>query len=74
MPVHFDYEQSNEYLTSHSGLALIGYLLSQTDLNQRLNRTVLNGVDIPLIPNGDIMTAYLGLLCLGKSDFDAIEP
>ena len=27
----------------------------------------------PLIPHGDVTTAYIGLLCQGKSDFDHIE-
>lgn len=31
--------------------------------------------DIPDdISNGDVISTYLGLLCQGKSDFDAIEP
>lgn len=74
MPVNFEFEQSNEYLTTHSGLASIGQLVAQTKIMQRLNQTKLEGVDAPDISNGDIMTAYLGLLCQGKSDFDAIEP
>lgn len=74
MPVHFEFEQSNEYLTSHSGLASVGQLIAQTKIKQRLNQTRLKGVDTPDISNGDIMAAYLGLLCQGKSEFDAIEP
>ncbi|UOF91966.1 IS1380 family transposase [Fodinisporobacter ferrooxydans] len=74
MPVHFEFEQSNEYLTSHSGLAAIGQLIAQTRLTQRLDHTKLDGVRSPDISNGDIMSSYLGLLCQGKNDFDAIEP
>jgi len=28
----------------------------------------------PHIPNGDVVSAYIGLLCQSKSDFDQIEP
>jgi hypothetical protein len=66
-------EQSNELLTTHTGLALVGVLMSKTKLNQRLNQVVLPGVSAPLITNGDIAKSYVGLLCQGKNDFDHIE-
>lgn len=72
--IKFTFEQSSEYLTSHSGLAVVGALLAKTELKQRLDKTVLDGLLLPEIKNGDIMSAYLGLLCQGKSDFDHIEP
>lgn len=70
----FILEQSEEHITTHSGLSLVGLLVSKTSLKERLNQTSLPGVTTPEIPHGDIAVAYLGLLCQGKSDFDSIEP
>lgn len=67
-------EQSTEDLTSHSGLALVGALIAKTKLNQRLNQVLFPDNPAPLITNGDIAKAYIGLLCQGKNDFDHIEP
>ena len=70
----FILEQSEEHITTHSGLSLVGLLVSKTSLKERLNQTRLPGVSAPEIPHGDVAVAYLGLLCQGKSDFDSIEP
>ena len=72
-PVEFIIKEGNELLTSHSGLALIGALLSLTELGKRVDATTLPGCREPKIPHSDIVTAMIGLLCLGKPDFDAIE-
>ena len=57
-------------LSSHAGLAFIGKYLKSIKLNTVLDRAfpVRSGV-----ANSDILKSYLGLLCLGKNDFDAIE-
>lgn len=72
-PVEFIIKEGNELLTSHSGLALIGALLSRTALGARVDATILPGCREPKIPHSDIVKAMIGLLCLGKPDFDAIE-
>ncbi|MCY0889029.1 MAG: IS1380 family transposase [Alicyclobacillaceae bacterium] len=72
--MRFIIEQSDETITTHSGLSLIGLLLDKTNLGSRLNKTVVPGVGAPDISNRDIAYSYLGLLCQGKSDFDHIEP
>lgn len=52
-------------LSGQAGLALIGKYL------QRIN---LNSLVDPTFPvRSDILKSYLGLLCMGKNDFDAIE-
>ena len=57
-------------LSSHAGLAFIGKYLKRVNVNALVD---------PLFPvrsgasNSDILKSYLALLCLGKSDFDAIE-
>jgi len=68
----FILEQSDtEFYTSHSGLALVGLCLNRYgQLNQALEK------DIPLrhgIAHADIIKSIIGTLCLGKSDFEAIE-
>ena len=67
-------EQSDETLATHSGLALVGLMLTRTGLKKRLNRLPLRDRTAPHISNFDVTASYLGLLCQGKSDFDHIEP
>ena len=57
-------------LSSHAGLAFIGKYLQRINLNALIDPAfpVRSG-----IANSDILKSYLGLLCLGKNDFDAIE-
>ncbi len=67
----FIIERSEEDLTSHSGLALTGMAVNRyTDLAQSLKR------EVPLrhgIEHADVLRSYLGLLCLGKNDFEAVS-
>lgn len=69
----FQLEQSDESLTTHSGLALVGLLLLKTNMKKRLNQITTPEITQPQISNGDIATSYIGLLCQGKSDYDHIE-
>ena len=68
----FILEQSEtEIYTSHSGLSLIGLCLNRfTSLGNTLAQS------IPLrhgISHFDIVKSFVGLLSIGKSDFDAVE-
>jgi hypothetical protein len=57
-------------LSSQAGLALVGQYL------KRINLSALVDPKFPVrsgVTNSDILRSYLGLLCLGKNDFDAIE-
>ena len=57
-------------MLAHAGLASIGKPL------KRINVNCLIDPDFPVrsgASNSDIVKSYLALLCLGKSDFDAIE-
>jgi hypothetical protein len=64
-------KQSNdEFYTSHSGLALVGAWINRhSDLGRQVGRLSRGNGQIADI---DILRSYLGLLCLGKSDFQAI--
>jgi hypothetical protein len=63
------YQSKECFLTTHSGLAIIRALLQKTKLRSRLIPKAGN----PDISHGDVVTAYLGLLCQGKNDVDHIE-
>ena len=55
------------------GVALIGALVNRTKLAERVDSTILPGSQEPKIPHGDIVKSMVGLLCMGKPDYDAIE-
>ena len=67
----FILEQSKtEYYTSHSGLALIGQFINRYTSLGKTSRKIKKRHGIP---NIELLRSYLGLLCLGKSDYDALE-
>lgn len=73
--IKFILEDSDETLTTHSGLGLIGLLLSKTNLHKRFSTLKIPEIkSSPSILNGDVVSSYVGLLCQGKNDFDYIEP
>lgn len=72
--MRFIIEESDEILTTHSGLALVGLLLEKTALSTRLDALSVPTRAFTDIANHDVAYSYLGLLCQGKSDFDHIEP
>ncbi len=63
-------EQSDtELYTGHSGLGLVGLLLNDhTTLIPRASQSVPGN---PSVSHGDVLKSYIGLLALGKSDFEA---
>ncbi|CAG0967145.1 IS1380 family transposase [Geobacter sp.] len=68
----FAIEQSDtEFYTSNSGIALVGLAINRfTSLTSRVTKAApCRG-----IPTADVLRCYLGLLCQGKSDFEAIRP
>lgn len=66
-------EQSgDEFYTSHSGLALIGLCINRySGLQQQITRKMTGQQD--KISHADILRSMLGLLCLGKSDYEAVS-
>lgn len=58
-------------LNSHASLAFIGKYLKRINVNALIDRKfpVRSGVS-----NSEILKSYLALLCMGKSDFDALRP
>ena len=69
--IRFEFAQSEtEIYSAQGGLAVVGQLLNRySELSKRLRK-------IPLrhgIPHMDLFRTYLGLLCVGKNDFEAVE-
>ena len=71
--MRFIISETDEILVSHSGLALAGSLLRRTAIQKRTSRIRLGDRKRPEVSHGDVVTAMIGLLCLGKPDFEAIE-
>ena len=68
----FKIEQSNERIVGNGGLALVGAILSELNLDIRLNNIKVMGGD-PKITNADVVKAYMGLLCQGRTAYEDIE-
>lgn len=71
--VRFNLEQSNELLVTPSGLAMVGALLSRTELASRLNAVAIPESLDPNISNHENIFSYVGLLCQGKTAYEDIE-
>jgi len=67
----FKLKQGEELITDHAGLALVGSALAKfARVRETLDKALPKRSGLSV---GEIVTAYVGLLCTGKSDFDAIE-
>ena len=66
-------KHGNEKLVSQSGLVPVGVLLEYMQLAKRLE--TIPGVHCvePAISHGEILSSMIGLICMGKSDYSAIE-
>jgi len=63
--------QSARNLTGHAGLVAVGNCLNHfAQLPQVIDPALLVRAGVA---NGDIVRAYVGLLSLGKSNFEAIK-
>lgn len=64
-------KSDDEFYTSHSGLALAGLCVNRyARLSSAIGRAMKNSGKV--IADADILRSYLGLLCLGKSDYQAV--
>ena len=67
-------EFSNERLITPSGLSLVGQLLGKSNFIKKCNNMKVDGKrSQSKIKNGDILLSYIGLLCQGKTSYDAIN-
>lgn len=60
-------------LASHSGLVHIGTLLDAIELRQRLDQFTGVRFDKRQFSHSDVLFAMMGLISIGKPDYDAIE-
>jgi len=74
MLVNYKFKDGTESLSSHTGLSLVGALLERTDLKGRLSAVELLRCQKPMISHSDMVFTIVGLQCIGKPDYDAIEP
>ena len=72
--MRFEVVQGDLELTSHAGLVLVEAALSHTRLRERVNKVNLPHCPGPKISNGELITTMIGLISLGKPDFEAVEP
>jgi hypothetical protein len=68
-----EYVVSNERLITPSGLSLVGQVLGKSNLVKKANRMRTEKRSQPQIKNGDILLTMIGLLALGKSDFENVN-
>lgn len=71
--MQFIISTTKEVLLPQSGLSLVGALLQDSELRPRIDALDVEGYARPEVKHGDVVAAAIGLLCLGKSDFNDIE-
>ena len=71
-PTKFIITETDEFLTSQGGLAMIGMLAQRCGLRDRISAVVERKKD-GSISTADALLTMTGLLSLSKPDFDAVE-
>ncbi len=71
-PTKFIITETDEFLTSQGGLAMIGMLAQRCGLRDRISAVVERKKD-GSISTADALLTMIGLLSLSKPDFDAVE-
>ena len=64
--------ESQADFTSQAGLGLVGMAIRQRT-SLAADAAGVAAVRSDAMPHGDILASYVALLCLGKSDFEAIN-
>ncbi|MEI6422796.1 MAG: transposase, partial [Lentisphaerota bacterium] len=65
-------EGTNEILTSTGGLVVVGSLMKSLKIGASLNKIRISGGE-PAISNQDVIRSYLGLLMMGRTNYEDIE-
>ena len=67
-------EFSDERLITPSGLVFVGQILGKSKFIHKVNRAPISRQYIEkLIPNGDVLLTYIGMLCQGKPQYEAVR-
>lgn len=72
-PVSFDIQFTDEVMVARGGLPLIGQLLNATDFARHINGVDLGANAAPVISHADVAMSMVGLICLGRPDYTAID-
>ena len=68
----FEVEYSNERILPNSGLAIVGAILEQGGFREKMNRLDVTGRRSGhQIKDGDLMSTYIALCCMGKPEWTA---
>ena len=74
MPKQIKVVFTNERLITPSGLNIVGGMLGKSNFVKRCNRIPVDKKrSEPQIKDGDVLLSYIGLLCQGKVEFEAIR-
>lgn len=67
-------EFSDERLITPSGLVFVGQILGKSDFVKKINRSPISKDFLEKqIKNGDILLSYIGMLCQGKPQYEAVR-
>lgn len=70
--IHIEF--SEERLITPSGLVFVGQILGKSDFVKKINRAPISNEYLQKqIKNGDIMLTYIGMLCQGKPQYEAVR-
>lgn len=70
--IHIEF--SNERLITPSGLVFVGQILGKSDFVKKINRAPISEEYLQKqIKNGDILLTYIGMLCQGKPQYEAVH-
>ena len=67
-------EFSDERLITPSSLVFVGQILGKRDFVKKMNRAPISKEYLQRqIKNGDILLTYIGMLCQGKPQYEAVR-
>ena len=67
-------EFSDERLITPSGLVFVGQILGKSDFVKRINRAPISKeYQQKQIKSGDIFLTYIGMLCQGRPQYEAVR-
>ncbi|RKI36968.1 IS1380 family transposase [bacterium D16-51] len=70
--IHIEF--SNERLITPSGLVFVGQILGKSNFVKKINRAPISNEYLQKqIKNGDILLTYIGMLCQGKPQYEAVR-
>lgn len=70
--IHIEF--SDERLITPSGLVFVGQILGKSDFVKKMNRSPISKEYLQKqIKNGDILLTYIGMLCQGKPQYEAVR-